>query len=147
MEFDALVYWHWLAAGLVLLILETLIPANLVLLWMGLSALVVGLVSYAFGTSWQMELVLFGLLSIISFFTYHRFRKSPVASDAPTLNRRGESYVGRSFTLTEPIVNGFGTLKVDDSRWRIAGDEDLPAGTQVKVVRAEGATLRVERAG
>ena len=146
MEMDALVYWHWLAAGLVLLILETLIPANLILLWMGLSALVVGGVSYGFDTSWQIELVLFGVLSILSFFTYHRFRKAPVASDAPALNRRGESYVGRTFTLSEPIVNGFGNLKVDDSRWRIAGD-DLPAGTQVKVIRAEGATLRVERAG
>lgn len=141
-----LVYWHWLAAGLVLLILETLIPANLILLWMGVSALVVGLVSYLFDTSWQAELVLFGIFSIATFFLYHRFRKPQVASDAPTLNRRGESYVGRTFTLTEPIVNGYGKLRVDDSRWRIAG-QDLPAGTQVKIVRADGATLQVERAG
>lgn len=146
MEIDALVYWHWLAAGLALLILETLIPANLILLWMGVSALVVGLVSYAFDPSWQTELVLFGVLSIACFFLYHRFRKPPLASDAPTLNRRGESYVGRQFTLTEPIVNGYGNLRVDDSRWRISGD-DLPVGTQVRVVKAEGATLRVERAG
>lgn len=145
-DVNLLAYWHWLALGLALLILETLIPANLVLLWMGVSALVVGLMAYLFDTGWQAELVLFGILSIGTFFAYHRFRKPQVASDAPTLNRRGESYVGRTFTLTDPIVNGYGNLRVDDSRWRVAGD-DLPAGTQVRIVRAEGATLRVERAG
>ncbi|HEY1153047.1 MAG TPA: NfeD family protein, partial [Pseudolabrys sp.] len=65
-------------------------------------------------------------------------------SDAPTLNRRGASYVGRQFTLAEPIVNGVGRLRVDDSQWRISGI-DAPAGVTVRVVRADGATLHVER--
>ena len=52
---------------------------------------------------------------------------------------------GRTFTLSAPILNGVGKLRVDDSQWRIAGP-DLPEGSRVRVVRAEGATLRVERA-
>ena len=43
-----------------------------------------------------------------------------------------------------PIVNGVGKLHVDDSQWRISG-ADVPAGTQVRVVAADGSTLRVER--
>jgi len=61
------------------------------------------------------------------------------------LNRRGASYVGRTFTLKEPIVDGNGLLHVDDSRWKVEGD-DMPAGTKVKVTAIDGTVLKVERA-
>lgn len=140
---DQLLYWHWLLAGLGLLILEMFTPSGFVLLWMGLSAVLVGLL--ATFLPWQAELVLFSVLSIVLVLAFKRLRPAPGPTDAPTLNRRGESYVGRVFTLNDPIVNGIGKLHVDDSQWRIAGPE-LPAGSQVRVTQAEGATLRVERA-
>lgn len=143
---DQMVYWHWIAAGLGLLVLEMLLPANLVLLWMGISAVIVGFLTWAFPLVWQVELLLFAVLSIASFFAYQRFRKPAAPTDAPSLNRRGESYVGRTFTLTAPIINGVGKLRVDDSQWRIAGP-DLPEGSRVCVVKAEGVTLQVEREG
>jgi membrane protein implicated in regulation of membrane protease activity len=65
------------------------------------------------------------------------------ASDHPVLNRRGEQYVGRQFTLEQPIVNGRGSVKVDDTVWRVAGP-DLPAGARFTVRGADGATLLVE---
>lgn len=144
MLIEQMVYWHWWVAGLALLILEMLIPTNLVLLWMGVSAVIVGLVSWLLPTSWPLELVLFGVLSVVSFLVYHRFRKQPDSAGEPTLNRRGDSYVGRTFTLSGPIINGVGKLRVDDSQWRISG-ADMPEGSQVRVVKADGATLQVER--
>jgi len=63
----------------------------------------------------------------------------------PALNRRGERYVGRQFTLETAIINGRGSIKVDDSVWRATGPE-LPAGRRVKVVGADGTVLRVEAA-
>ena len=61
------------------------------------------------------------------------------------LNRRGEQYVGRRLTLDEPIVNGRGQVKVDNSTWRVEG-ADLPAGTPVIVTGVRGTILNVERA-
>ncbi len=146
MDADTLQYWHWMVAGLAMLIVEMLLPTGFVLLWMGVSALVVGAIAWALPTSWIVECVLFGVLSIVAFFAYrHLWPQKPV-TEQPTLNRRGHSYVGRTFTLSDPVVNGVGTLRVDDSQWRIAGP-DLPAGSQVRVVQADGATLRIERAG
>ena len=46
-----------------------------------------------------------------------------------------------SFTIEEPIVNGMGKIKVDDSTWRVNGS-DQPAGTTVKVVSVDGSTLQ-----
>lgn len=140
----ALVYWHWWVIGLALIALETFVPGA-VFLWMGISALVVGLITAVVTLGWPTQLVLFGLLSLASFFAYRRLRpERDLQSDAPTLNRRGASYVGRQFTLAEPIVNGVGRLRVDDSQWRISGI-DAPAGVTVRVVHADGATLHVER--
>jgi membrane protein implicated in regulation of membrane protease activity len=140
---DAILYWHWLVLGLALLTLEMFTPSGFVLLWMGVSALIVGAVASVLPGA--AELVLFSVLSIATIVLFKRFRPAPAPSDAPTLNRRGESYVGRVFTLGDPIINGVGKLRVDDSQWRITGP-DLPPGSQVKVVRADGATLQVERA-
>jgi inner membrane protein len=142
---EPILFWHWFVAGLALLIVEMFLPTGFVLMWMGTSAIVVGAVAWLIPTPWTVELVLFGLLSIVSFFAWRKlFPQKPVV-EQPSLNRRGHSYVGRSFTLSDPIVNGVGTLRVDDSQWRIVGP-DMPAGSNVKVVLAEGATLRVERA-
>ena len=143
MELQGIVFWYWFVAGLVFFSLEALMPGA-IFIWMGVSAVVVGALAWVLPLGWKFEFVLFGVLSIASFFAYRKFRREP-ASDKPTLNRRGQSYIGRVFTLAAPIVNGIGKVHVDDSQWRIAGP-DLPAGAQVKVVDADGTTLKVEAA-
>jgi membrane protein implicated in regulation of membrane protease activity len=145
MSLDGLVYWHWWVAGLVLLTLEALFPGA-IFLWIGISAFVVGaVVGLVPALDWKLQCALFAALSIISVIAWRKFRPQRLPSDQPVLNRRGESYVGRQFTLEQPIVNGTGKLRVDDSQWRIAGP-DLPTGARVRVIRAEGATLHVETA-
>jgi hypothetical protein len=67
-------------------------------------------------------------------------------SDQPFLNRRAEAFVGRVFTLEKPIVDGTGTVGIDDTVWRVSGP-DTPAGSRVKVIRVDGAALYVEPAG
>ena len=50
-------------------------------------------------------------------------------SDQPLLNRRGEQLIGRIATLTEPIKDGRGRVRIGDTMWRVSGP-DLPAGAQ-----------------
>lgn len=138
-----LLYWHWLALGLVMLSAEMVLPTEFVLLWMGVSAIITGLATLILPLNWQIEFVLFGTLSVVSYFGYRKFRPN-IVSDKPTLNRRGHSYIGRSFTLGHPIENGIGRLHVDDSQWRISGP-DAPAGSQVRVTDVDGTTLKVEK--
>jgi inner membrane protein len=137
-----LLFWHWWVAGLLLLALEAFFPGA-VFLWMGVSALVTGTLSWLLPLPWQWELAVFSALSIVSFFAYKKLRPAPRPSDQPTLNRRGDAYLGRRLTLSEAIVNGHGRVRMDDTQWRIAGP-DLPSGTQVEVVAVDGATLRVK---
>jgi membrane protein implicated in regulation of membrane protease activity len=50
------------------------------------------------------------------------------------------------FTLEKPIVDGSGTIGIDDTVWRVTGP-DAPAGSRVKVTRVDGVALHVEPAG
>lgn len=138
-------YWHWLALGFGLLVLEMILPTEFILLWVGAAAIVTGGLAWllpAFG--WPFEFVLWGLLSVAAVLAWRKFKPLSFVSERPTLNRRGESYVGRVFTLDEPIVNGVGKLRVDDSQWRISGP-DTEAGARVKVVSVDGVLLHVEQ--
>jgi membrane protein implicated in regulation of membrane protease activity len=72
-------------------------------------------------------------------------KRHPIGTDRPTLNRRGDQYVGRVFTLDEPVINGFGKIRVDDTTWKIRGN-DCAAGARIRVVGVDGTTLLVDTA-
>ena len=67
---------------------------------------------------------------------------SAVSKSNPFLNKRADALVGRVFTLEKPIIDGAGTVRIDDTIWRVAGP-DAPAGSRVRIVQADGASLTV----
>ena len=139
-------FWHWLILAAVLGGIEALLP-GMFFIWFGLAAAATGAIVFLIpGLGWEWEAVLFVVLAIASVLVgrvvMHRGAKE---SEDPGLNRRGERYIGRRFTVASPIVNGRGAVKVDDSVWRAAGP-DMPAGRQVKVVGIDGSILKVEAA-
>lgn len=146
LSFDSLVFWHWWTLGLVLLILEMMVP-TFIFLWMSAAAAVVGgLLFFTPDLSWQVQVSLFSILSVVAILFFRRYIKQhPRKNDQPFLNQRGNSYIGRTFTLTQPIVNGVGEVRVDDSLWRVHGD-DLPEGTKIKVVGVSGSSLEIVEA-
>ncbi len=142
--FSHIDHWHWWILAVALLVLEAFAPGTF-FMWMGISAGVVGLlVLIAPGMGWEYQVFAFAVLSVASIVAWRLyFRKHPVQTDQPTLNRRGEQYVGRTFTLAEPIENGSGKIRVDDTTWKIRGD-DCDTGSKVKVTGVDGVILKVE---
>jgi membrane protein implicated in regulation of membrane protease activity len=139
----ALGAWNWFILAAVLFLLETLAPGAF-MMWLGLSAIVVGAVSTVFAWPWQAQIITFGVVSIALIPAWRHFaRKVEAPSESPFLNRRTEGFVGRVFILDKPIVDGVGTIRIDDTIWRVSGP-DCPAGSRVKVARADGANLMVE---
>jgi membrane protein implicated in regulation of membrane protease activity len=139
-------FWHWWVLGVVLLILEVFSPGAF-FLWLGVAAGVVGAVLLVLpDLGWQMQLLLFAVLSVVSIVVGRIWlKRHPIRTDLPTLNRRGEQYVGRVFTLEESVVNGSGKIRVDDTTWKIRGD-DREAGKRVRVTGVDGTVLLVDGA-
>lgn len=141
--FTTLGTWNWLIFGFVLMALELLAP-GVFLFWLGLAALLVGLVSFAIVPSWQTQLLMFAVFAVAAVPAWRYFARSAGSHSEsnPFLNNRTKALVGREFTLEKPIVGGTGTVRIDDTIWRVAGP-DAPAGSRVRVVQADGASLTV----
>ncbi len=134
--------WNWFIIGGILLAIEVLAPGTY-MLWLGLAAIATGVIGFILPLSWQVLIVVFAVLAIVSVLVGRKLQpRAEPDSDRPFLNRRADAFVGRVFTLEEPIVGGAGRVRVDDTTWRVTGP-DCPAGTRVKVERADGATLIV----
>ncbi|MEO1719239.1 MAG: NfeD family protein [Pseudomonadota bacterium] len=143
--FETFGAWTWLIGGVVLLILETVIPGVL-LMWLGVAALIVGMLLLVIDVSWQWQFVMFAALSVASVFVMRRwFSRSETADDNTGLNTSGSNFVGRTFVVAEPIQNGRGRVRVGDTHWTAEG-ADVPAGTRVTVVSVRGTVLNVEPA-
>ena len=75
--FSTLGTWNWLIFGFILMALELLAP-GVFMFWLGLAALLVGLVSFAINPSWQTQLLMFAM------FAAAARRTSSVPNTGPT---------------------------------------------------------------
>ena len=144
-----IVFWHWWVVAVVFLALE-MIAAAYFFLWLGSSAALVGLVLFVMpDLDVNLQFGIWAMASIISVTAWYFLRKStkPEKEDEGlVLNQRGKQYVGRTFTLEEPVVNGQGKINVDDSTWKIEADTDFETGMKIEVIAVEGTVLKVKPA-
>lgn len=138
-------YWWWVLA-LVLIAGEVLAP-GFFLLWIGIAAAVLGVVTWAMpGLDVLAQTVLFVILAFVSCMLYWTLiRPRMVRNDDPAARRpspSGDQIVGQRYVLIEAIVNGRGKARVGDGQWLVAGP-DLPAGVEVEVVGIDGSLLKV----
>ena len=137
-------FWHWWVLGIICLVFETFAPGA-IFLWFGASAGLMGfLLLFLPDLSWQIQITMFSVFSVLSIIAWHQYRKKvPEENTNPTLNKRGEELVGRVFTLDEPIINNYGKIRVDDTMWKING-ADAEVGQKIKVISLEGTVLKVD---
>ena len=142
---DSIVFWHWWAFGVFLLIVELLAP-GMFFIWMAESAFITGIIILIVPAfSFEYQLIAFSLISIFSIAFFRRILKRyPIETDRPLLNQRAAQYIGRTFTLDQPMIDGHGKIRVDDTIWKIQGD-DGKIGDKIRVIAAEGIILKVEK--
>jgi len=144
--FSIITAWHWFGLALLLVILEVMLGTSFFLISIGVSAAVIGLILLIVPSmTWEYQFLSFACTTVLCLVYWKsHFKNSKLTSGDPTLNRRNEQYVGRVVTLGEPLVNGRGRIQIDDSYWRVEG-QDLPIGTAVKIVGVDGVVLRIEK--
>lgn len=137
--------WSWWVLGLVLLGAEVLLP-GLYFLWFGIAAILIGISALLIDWPWQMQVIGFLALSVVAALVGRRFAGTlDEETSDPMLNRRTGRFQGRTFVLSDPIVEGTGRVRIDDTTWPVRGP-DAPAGTRVRVTGSEGSILDVEPA-
>ncbi|MCP5978437.1 NfeD family protein, partial [Klebsiella pneumoniae] len=77
------------------------------LIWLGLAAFAAGAIGLLLGPAWQIQILLFALLSLAAVMAGRWLAaRGGAGSDRPFLNRRIDALVGRTFILEGAIHDG-----------------------------------------
>jgi inner membrane protein len=138
-------WWHWLAVGLVLVVLELAAPGGFYVIFFGLAAIVVGLLLLvdAAGPLW-MQLLLFSVLSTLFLAVFRnpimrRMKLDRGTDDVDSL--KGEPAKAlEDFGPGEP-----GRVELRGSAWsaRNGGATVIARGARVRVVEVDRLTVVV----
>lgn len=138
--------YGWWILGLVLLILELVVP-GVYFLFLGIAAIVVGTNVMLLGSSgwfgWEQQIIAFIVVSAVAVLVGRLWYGARSEAPSASLKTGTGRLVGRIATVHEPLVAGRGRVAIDDGWW-IAVGPDLPEGTRVRIVGARGSTLIVE---
>jgi membrane protein implicated in regulation of membrane protease activity len=148
---EVISFWHWMAFGVLVMLVEVLVP-GVIFLWLGIAAVITGLLLAAIPSmSWEIQAVLFAVLSVVAIFIGRRIvsaRQAP--TDHPTLNKRGRTLLGTHHILDTATAGGRGRIRAGDTVWLLAvrpEGQELAEGARVTVVDVNGTTLIVEAEG
>jgi membrane protein implicated in regulation of membrane protease activity len=136
-------HWLWLIAAAVLGIVEIIIPGAF-LMWIGIAALITGLIALMLPLGVPVQLAIFAITAVASVYVGRRvLKRNPIVSADPLLNDRGARLVGEIVTAVEPVDGSQGRVKVRDGVWPARGTS-AAIGDRVRVVGIDGGVLLVE---
>ena len=136
-------HWVWLTIGVLLAGLEMLAP-GVYLIWLGIAAIITGVLTGLLHLSLPVQVIDFVFLSLICAYSARRFlTDSPIASVDPLMNRRMARMVGATAVVVQAIEHGRGRVHLGDSEWNVRGP-DLAVGERVRITGSDGGTLLVE---
>ena len=137
--------WLWFIGGLLLIGGEIVLP-GVYLLWLGLGALVVGVLVAVFphlGLTWQLVSFALAMLGTVSLgFVIQRRGAPPAASE---LNQELHALVGQHFIAASDFQVGVGRVRVGDTTYAAVSAEPIQAGDAVAVMAVVAGRLKVAR--
>ena len=144
-----IVWWHWLALGLVLIALELAASGGFYIIFFGVAAVVIAGLSLigAAGPTW-VQLLLFSILSVVSllFFRNPMLRWMKFDKGADNV----DSLVGETAVAQQDIPSGeIGRVELRGTSWsaRNRGTERLTTGRRCVVVGVDRLMLIIEAEG
>lgn len=139
-------WWIWILIGLACLGLEVMTPGGIIMLFFGISAVVVGvLAGVGLGGPIWVQTLLFSILSIVSLLTL----RGPIIRRIGAQDTGGpgiDSLVGETAVLLEDIApGGFGKGELRGTGWTVQniGDRGLAKGQRCAVCEVDGLNLKV----
>ncbi len=137
---------HWLALGSFLLLGELFGAGIGYLLWMGISATLIGILVTVIPISWELQWLGFAFLTLFTTWRWwlYQHKKDSLADSHRMLNQKSNQLLGTQLYLTNPITQGKGRITLGDTTWSARSQSDIAAGTEVRITRVEGIVLTIE---
>lgn len=139
-------WWQWIVAGILMSALEIVVP-SFIIIWFGVSAIIIGLLDKFFTLSLSMELYLWSGLSIsllILWFAYFKrtYRSNVGQSDSEYRNIKG---VVTDILDSHRYRARFELPVLGDREWIVESNEELEVGDKISVIKVYGQILKVKK--
>ena len=143
-------WWYWIVAGVALLLAELAIPL-FVLVWLGLSAVAVGLLLLVLpNVSFTAQLTMWLLLSgALVFYWFRIFKPGHHKTRIGMADANVTGEIGLLVNAVEPFGKGqvrFQKPLLGSETWTCIADSNIAAGERVRVVSVEGTLIKIEKA-
>jgi hypothetical protein len=131
-----MLYWHWIILGVLLILIELIIP-SFTAMWFGLAAIVVGGILWLEpGMMGSYQVLIWAALSGVLIFSWYRAFK-PRKRNLLAVKEQVEGETGLVVTPsagTRPGLVRFSTPLLGEDEWPCRSEQTLEAGQQVKVL-------------
>jgi len=143
--FESMTGTKWIILGVLLLILEV-VTGTTYILWPAVAALIVGFIAFVLPLGWEMQFLLFFILSTVLLVVGHKYVRPKMKGGEPSdLNDRARSMIGMRVKAIADFETGIGRVQVGDTQWRASIHEGtVAAGQELRVLSVKGTTLQVE---
>jgi len=134
-----LLWWHWILVGIILVLLELVVP-SFTIFWFGLGALLTGLLVMIFpGLALEWQLLVFSVFSIcftILWFRYFRPRKRALSAAMDDNLAVGQTGIAATRALTPGEIGRvvFSVPVLGYESWEYTSDEPINTGDRLRVV-------------
>ncbi len=131
----------WIVAGLVLAVLEMIVP-GMVIIWFGIAGVVTGILAFFVHNQYVQFSVFVVLSGLMVVFSQRIARR--ITHPEPELvgANRWVGTTGRVVARIRPP--DFGRVKVHGEEWRAAANHEIAEGAIVRVTGVDGTHLLVE---
>lgn len=146
-----IVYWHWFVFGALLAGLEMFVP-SFFMLWLGTSAIVVGILTLLLPISFTVQVLIWGVLSVVILVVWFKF-VSPKMKDVTKSGMAKEAMFGKVGTVLDyNSSTSRGRLRfpapmLGEDEWAFISSETLTPGDKVSVLDNSGNDLIVKKNG
>jgi membrane protein implicated in regulation of membrane protease activity len=135
----------WFLIGLALLLAELVMP-GLIVIFFGVGAWVAGLAFLVFDLSFNSQLVVFMVTSLLSLLLFRKSLQQRWWEKRHPVNELTDEFMGRTCQVTVPILPGPGGGKVNfkGTTWKALSNVEIPAGQTVRIIGKDSIILLVE---
>lgn len=145
-----ILYWHWVVLGIGLMAIEMVLP-SFIMLWFGLAAVVVGILSYFVPMSLTVQIFLWTAFSVAFTALWFLYIK-PMSKDKTKAGLPDEAIIHETAMVISLPIDGekgqlrFSTPKLGNEEWLFNTEDDVAIGDRVRVTAVSGNSLIVVKA-
>jgi membrane protein implicated in regulation of membrane protease activity len=138
----------WLLAGVVMIILEFMLP-GFVIVFFGVGAILVGVICWLWTISFNAQLVLFMAISVVLLLAIRKWVKNifvGYTSSQEAIGELSKEFAGELATVISEIApDNPGKVEFHGTNWEAESDEPIARGERVKIIGQRSIRLMVKK--